>query len=320
MNNILFITSNRLGDAVLSTGLIRHMVSTYPDAKITIACGPLPASIFAGVPNLQDLILIRKRSMNRHWIDLWKTVGLRRWDMVVDLRDSAVSRLLIAGKRYIYSRGIDKQKHKVEQCADVMKLSDVPAPHLWFTPEQQAFADAIVPDNKTVLAVGPTANWIGKTWPVERFEAVVKALTAKGGALEGAHVAVFAAPGEEVIAHELLRTVPKTRAIDMIAKASPGEAAAVLSRCDFYIGNDSGLMHCAAAAGVPTLGVFGPSYPHLYRPWGAHADYIATPETFDELTDFDGYDPKTLTHSLMDSLKTDDVLKKAEAMITRSTC
>jgi ADP-heptose:LPS heptosyltransferase len=35
-----------------------------------------------------------------------------------------------------------------------------------------------------------------------------------------------------------------------------------------FIGNDSGLMHIAAAAGAPTLGFFGPSDERVYGPWG----------------------------------------------------
>ncbi len=38
--NILFITSTRIGDAVLSTGILDHLVGQIPDARITVACGP----------------------------------------------------------------------------------------------------------------------------------------------------------------------------------------------------------------------------------------------------------------------------------------
>ena len=68
-------------------------------------------------------------------------------------------------------------------------------------------------------------------------------------------------------------------------------------------------MHCAAAVGVPTVGVFGPSYPHIYSPWGAHTAYARTPESFDELIDFEGYDPKTLDRTLMTSLDTTTVIE-----------
>src|SRR5690606_1328345 len=149
---------------------------------------------------------------------------------------------------------------------------------LWFTPEQAERARQFIPEGDLVLAIGPTANWRAKTWPAENFIELVNNLTAPGGLMPGARVAVFAATGQEEDARKVLDSVPEARRIDVIARADPGTAAAALARCDFYIGNDSGLMHCAAAAGVPTVGLFGPSWPHLYRPWGAHTAYVSTPQ------------------------------------------
>ncbi len=302
---ILFITATRIGDAVLSTGLLDHLLRTWPDAKVTVACGPLAVTLFEGFPNVETIIPMKKEKHNGHWLKLWKQVAGTRWDMVVDLRNSAVSRLIWARKRYIAGGRIDKDRHKVEQAADTMRLNIVPAPRLYFTDEQLAFARALIPHRKNslVLGVAPSANWIGKTWPAENFIQVINWITSDEGLMPGARVAVFAAPGEEVQAGKVLNAVPEDKRIDAIAKGTPGEAAAAISLCDFFIGNDSGLMHAAAAANVVTLGLFGPSYPHLYAPWGDHAAYVQTPQTFDELTDFDGYSAKTLDQSLMTDLK-----------------
>lgn len=290
---ILFITSNRLGDAVLSTGLLDHILRTCPGAEVTIACGTLPQTIFEGYPALAEIIAFKKEKYNRHWLKLWARVAGRRWDMVIDLRNSAVSRLIPARRRFIYGARIDASAHKVVQAAQVMRLDSAPAPALWFTAEQKARAARLIPDGGPVLGVGPTANWAGKTWPAERFIDLVKILTGPEGILPGARVAVFAAPGEEAQAQKIFESIPPERRLDVIAKADPGTAAAALARCALYVGNDSGLMHSAAAAGVPTVGLFGPSWPHLYGPWGPHTMYVRTPEDFDQLTAFAGYDPKT---------------------------
>lgn len=307
---ILFITATRIGDAVLSTGLLDYMAHEWPDARVTVACGPLPAGIFEGFPNVERIIAVKKKPRHGHWIDLWKDVVGTNWDMVVDLRNSAVSRLVCAKKRYIFGRRIDKGAHKVEQAAAVMGLDHAPAPRLYFTQAQNAFADALMGDHTggMILGVGPSANWIGKTWPAQNFIEVINYLTGKDGPLEGARVAVFAAPGEEGQARPVLDAVSADRRIDGIARGTPAEVGAALARCDFYLGNDSGLLHMAAAAGVPCLGLYGPSWPHLYAPWGDHTGYVCTPQTFDELIDFDGYDPKTLTRTLMGGLSIDTVI------------
>jgi len=306
--NILFITSNRLGDAVLSTGLLDHILRGERDANVTIVCGPIPAPLFEGLPCQKTIIPMIKKKYNRHWIDLWTKAVAVKWDMVVDMRDSAVSRLVYARKRHIHTRYIDRSLHKVEQCAAVMGLDFVPDPRLWPSLTQRRHAEALVPDGGPVLAVGPTANWIGKIWPAENFIEVINHITGPAGILPGARVAVFAAPGEEEGARTVLASVPAARQIDVIAKTDAGTAAAALGRCALYIGNDSGLMHCAAAAGIPTVGLFGPSYPELYAPWGENTVYITTPETYEELINFEGYDPKTLDRSLMTSLSSENVV------------
>lgn len=311
--NILFITSTRLGDAILSTGLLQHLFETQPEAKVVVACGPLPQSIFEGFPNVVRIIPMKKEKNHGHWVKLVKETYGIKWDQIIDLRNSAVSRLLRGKQKFIFGGYIDKTAHKVEQNAAVMKLATPPAPTLHFTATQEAFADALMPRDKTIIGVGPSANWIGKTWPANRFIEVIQWLIGEDGPFSGASVAVYAAPGEEDQAKPVLDSVPKMQQIDGIAKGSPGEVAAALSRCQFYIGNDSGLMHAAAAARVPTVGLFGPSYPHLYRPWGKHCIYAQTPETFDELIDFEGYNPKTLDRTLMNSLKTElaiDIINK----------
>jgi ADP-heptose:LPS heptosyltransferase len=305
---VLFITSTRLGDAILSTGLLDHLLQEYPQAKVTVACGPLPKTIFEGFPNVERIIPLKKEKRHGHWVKLWKAVITTKWDMVVDLRDSAVSRLIFAKKRFIFGKHVDQTKHKVEQAAETMRLANVPAPKLYYKDEQEEFASNLIAEGNPVIAVGPSANWIGKTWPANNFIEVIEWMTSASGPFPKARVAVFAAPGEESQAQPVLDSIPKARQIDGIAKGNPGEVACALSKCNFYIGNDSGLMHAAAAAGVPTVGVFGPSYPHLYAPYGDHATYARTPETFDQLIDFEGYSPKTLDRSLMTSLKPQDII------------
>lgn len=307
---VLFITSTRLGDAILSTGLLNHLLSEYPEAEVTVACGPLPVSVFEGFPNVTEILAMKKEKRHGHWIKLWKKVIGTKWDMVVDLRDSAVSRIIRANKRYIFSKHIDKTKHKCQQAAQVMGLDHIPAPILYFTDAQNKFADNLISSGTPVIGVGPSANWIGKTWPADRFMEVIHRLTAENGILPKANVAVFAAPGEEEPAQKVLNSVlPAERQINGIAKGTPGEVAAAIARCDLFIGNDSGLMHAAAAANIPTIGLFGPSYPHLYAPWGKHTAYARTAEDFDQLIDYEGYSSGTLTESLMKSLSTDDVMQ-----------
>ncbi len=287
------------------------MHEEHPEAVFTICCGPLAASLFEGFPALNKIIPIKKQKYNKHWFDLWRQVVGTRFDIVVDLRNSAVSRLVGAKKRYIYGNHIDKTCHKVAQNSDVLDLTYPPDPYLWFTDKQMKEARGFIPKGSLVLGVGPTANWVAKTWPADRFMKIIDWMTGENGLMPEARVAVFSAPGEEYAARRVLSSIPKERQINIIAKTDPGTAAACLSLCNFYIGNDSGLMHCASATGVPTLGLFGPSYPHIYGPWGMHSAYARTPETFDQLIGFEGYNPKTVG-CLMEGLTVENVIAEIQ--------
>jgi len=76
-------------------------------------------------------------------------------------------------------------------------------------------------------------------------------------------------PAERALADPLLALLPG--AIDLCGQLSLPEAAACLTRARLFVGNDSGLMHLAAAAGVPTVGIFGPTDPAVYAPIGPYA-------------------------------------------------
>lgn len=316
MTRVLFITSNRLGDAVLSTGLLHHVIKQHPKCCVTVACGKLPESLFRGFDNVSEIIPLIKGSYSRHWIDLWKKVVFTRWDIVIDLRDSAVSRLVLARKRHIWKKH-GEHLHKVEQNAAVLGvLEKPPAPHLDFEKQVLDKARALIPAGDPILGIGPTANWIGKSWPAERFSQVIDALTAPkedGGILPNAKVAVFAAPGEEKDAYTVLNSVTEDRRIDLIAKTNPAEAAACIQRCDLYIGNDSGLMHCGVAVNTPTIGLFGPSRTENYRPWGNGGHYVRTPESYEELLSLEGFDFHTKTQCYMKNLKAQTVIEHARA-------
>ena len=79
--------------------------------------------------------------------------------------------------------------------------------------------------------------------------------------------------------------------LDLVGRIDPLEAAACLARCRLFVGNDSGLMHVAAAVGTPTVGLFGPSPVDHYRPWGRWTAVARTPETPDQLMADPAFEP-----------------------------
>jgi heptosyltransferase-3 len=300
---ILFVTATRIGDAVLSTGLLSHLVERHPTARFTIAAGPDAAPLFDAVPGLERIVIVKKQTLARHWLALFRRVALKRWDIVVDLRGSALAYLLSARQRRVIGKG-DPAEHRVRQLARLFDLDPAPAPRLWTSAEHERRAVELVPPGPPVLAIGPAANWRGKQWRAERFAALAQRLMARSGPFRDGRVAVLAAAHERGQAAPVLAALPAERCLDLVGRTDLLTAAAALRRCALFIGNDTGIMHIAAAMGTPTLGLFGPSLPEHYAPWGTRTAVVRTAESYAEIVGRPDYDHRT-TDTQMDSLSVD---------------
>src|SRR5437868_15184504 len=192
---ILFVTATRIGDAVLSTGLLSHLIARFPGARLTIAAGPAAAPLFAAVPGLERLITVHKRRWAAHWPALYARTAGHRWHIVVDLRGSALAWLLWARGRFVIGKG-DPAEHWVRQLGRLLGLDPPPSPVVWTAPAHDRAAEALVPPGSPVLAIGPAANWRGKEWRAERFAALAQRLTAPDAPFAAARVAVLAAAHE----------------------------------------------------------------------------------------------------------------------------
>ncbi len=270
---ILFISSTRIGDAVLSTGLLDHLMRAHPEARFTIVCGRVAEGVFRRMPRLERLIAVEKRRYSLHWLDIWGKLATTRWDLVVDLRASAIAWLLWTRERRVIQGG-RRPSHRLTHLAALLGIEPPPLPVIWTAPEDNARATALLPEGRPWLVLGPTANWHRKVWPAERFAELALRLTAPDGTLPGAGIAILGGPGdqERSMATPVLTALPQ--ALDLVGKLDLPEVAAVLARAAMFIGNDSGLMHLAAAAGAPTLGLFGPTPSDEYGPAGPKASAV----------------------------------------------
>ena len=320
---ILFITATRIGDAVLTSGLIKFLADQIPNARFTIVSGPLAAPLFAHVPGLDRVIVMEKGKGKGHWFKLWNQVRHKKWGLVVDLRGSGTALFLRREKRAIWKKQIGGEPlHKVIDAARVLKLEgDPPSPHLYITPEVQALADQLLAPRQgepsgPILAVGPASNWVGKIWPIERFAQTSQQLLGPGGPLEGGRLLILGGPGDGRMVEELRMASARGRYVDLTGKVDLLTAYAALKRADLFIGNDSGLMHIAAAAGIPTIGLFGPSDERRYGPWGDLTKAVRGPRSLDQFLQVDPDLSQAIRH--MSDLPVATVVKAAKALLAEA--
>lgn len=272
----LFITNTRIGDAILTTGLLDALHAEDPEARWTVVAGPVAAPLFAETPYVERVIPLRKRRLSTHWAMLWGRLVTRSWDTVVDLRGSAISRLLPARRRFIRRSIRADHRHKVVQAAAVIGRQDAaPAPRIHVSEATRQAVRSRLPA-PPILALSPSANRVGKTWPLERYIELVDRLTGPGGGLTGWSVAILGGPEDVGTAAKLAAALPDRQILDFCGEPLL-PTAAVLEQAALFVGNDSGLMHMAAAAGCPVAALFGPTDERLYGPWTPSRRIIRAP-------------------------------------------
>jgi ADP-heptose:LPS heptosyltransferase len=253
------------------------------------------------VPGLERLIEMPKRKSGLHWLSLWNKVRGRRWGLVLDMRGSGLSRALSARRRAVRRSppAALGPVHKVVEAARVLKIEDDPAAPFFYTgAETEARAEALTAGGGPILALAPAANWVGKTWPAERFAVLAAELLGPRGPLSGGRLMILGGPDDRWTCEVVRRSIPRERMIDLVGQVDLLTAYACLKRARLFVGNDSGLMHLAAAAGAPTLGLFGPSDDRLYAPFGPLARALRGPRDFETFLKIDPTLSNAVCHML----------------------
>ncbi len=144
--------------------------------------------------------------------------------------------------------------------AAVAQDAEAPFPDLRVPGELRARArellDGAVGGGVRPVAVHPGSGGRRKCWPPEDFSRLLQAL--------GRPAVILRGPADDA-ACDALRTLSP---VPQLTGLEVAEAGAVLAECALYVGNDSGPTHLAAGLGVPTVAVFGPTEPALWRPLG----------------------------------------------------
>jgi lipopolysaccharide heptosyltransferase II len=145
-------------------------------------------------------------------------------------------------------------------------------PKLYLSSEEEASAERLLkgvnlgPGGRPLVMLHPGARYWFKTWPPERFAALVDRLT------DTLRCVVFIGGGaQEQPIGKAIEQISHGSTINLVGKIGLREYAALVKRCALFIGNDNGAMHIAAAVGTPVVGLFGPSDPVEWAPQGTQA-------------------------------------------------
>ncbi|HEX9022539.1 MAG TPA: lipopolysaccharide heptosyltransferase II [Geobacteraceae bacterium] len=299
---ILVLRYRFIGDTILTVPFLRNLRRAEPFAHIAWVVAPGSAEVVAGIPYVNELIHwdpvtihADSRGTHRTWQDKWRFVReLRagRFDKVYVLKRSLSSAIMAVlsgarerigfateGRGILLSKRVPYRhdRHEVENFLAVLRSDGIEVAddylEFWSTPgEKQAaleiLAGAGVTGGKKMVALHPFAANPLRGWPLDDF-----ALLAGRLREAGLTTLVLGAPGDrESFAAQ--RHLFGDQTIDLVGRCSLRVTMALLKRCSLFIGNDSGLMHLAAAAGIPLVALFGPQSPVKFGPWSQRATVI----------------------------------------------
>lgn len=279
---LLIRATNWVGDAIMALPALRAVRSRFRDGEITILARPYVAEIYKGQGVADDLITVEPKK------NIVSELRARKFDAALLLQNAFEAAWVAwrAGipERIGYAR--DGRGMLLTKPVRVPKLGEIP-PHEQFyylelvrraglldalpqeifiklnvAEENQRRAEETLQEAGALggqprIAIGAGASYgSAKCWPPDRFAELANRLQEQ----TGASIVLFGTASEMAVSSAIasgLRRAP----IDLTGKTSIAELPALLSRCQLFIGNDSGAMHVAAAVGLPIVAVFGPTDP-----------------------------------------------------------
>ena len=280
---ILIVRTDRIGDVLLSTPVIKALRDEYPNAYIAMLVSPYARDIVEGNPYLDEVLIYDKDGKHKSWVgSMLFALALRkrRFDLALILHPINRVHVLTFGagipRRVGYNKKFGflltdrikhtkhlEKKHETEYSLDVLRFLGIePKDKSLFMPikeESEQWAEnlfgelGIGPSDK-LLAVHPGASCPSKIWPQERFAQIADRMIEQ----YGFKVLVVSGPKDLRLARDMLSRMQHS-AIDLAGKTSVSQLASVLKRCQLFISNDSGPVHIASAVSTPVISIFGRS-------------------------------------------------------------
>ena len=289
---ILIIKPSSLGDVIHALPFLQAVKNTWPDSEVDWVISKNLKDILEGNTLITELILIDKdawKSIKNIYSTLWdisilkKRLRSKHYDVVVDLQGLLRSGLITfyakatkkvgfadarEGSRLFYDKKVvvEDSIHAVDKCLEaanaigaIVKKAKFP-----LQPDKKARdrIKKLLGNIDEYIVITPSARWLSKRWPAEKFAALIKNIS----------IPCIIAGGKDdrKLAYNIIEKIKKPEGpiINFCGKTDLKELTALIAGAKALITNDSGPMHIAAALNRPVVAIFGPTDPVKTGPYG----------------------------------------------------
>jgi predicted lipopolysaccharide heptosyltransferase III len=302
---ILLIQLGDIGDVILTLPAIRALRENFPESRLVVCVREKAREIIEDCPWASEVMTVRKELTplksailaQAHWM---RELRAHRFDLAIDLRTGTrgaiiagfsgagtrIGRFATDGRLWrnrVFTHLVTPPDEACQYAAEHnlnilfplhLKIRDsalqITVPSHRKQAATRLLSSEKVPKNRPLLAFHPFSLWKYKEWQVNSCAELIDDVQIRYDV-----TVVITGASEERGRADHVVTRCRTKPFNLAGKTSIGELAAVLSACRGFIGVDTAALHLAAAVGIPTLGIFGPSPAVCWAPRGSRHTVVS---------------------------------------------
>lgn len=290
IDRVLVTRLRWLGDVVMSTPMLETLRGALPDARIEYLTYTSFAPALLHHPAVDRVHTVSPKPGPRETLAAIQKLRRARYDWCFDTLGNPRSTILVAlsgarntvaPDRGLRSRLFDHRvRHAPTELSAVRHQLNTLEPLLGRVEERQpslhletgeieaAYRQQDLDPAEPLALVHPGATRPDRAWPVEGWPGVIAGITRRQGA---GRVRVVSQPGWETTARKIAAGAGE--GVEALPTLDLRTLLALLARADLYVGNDGGILHCAVALRVRTVGIFGPTDAATWFPYARWGPY-----------------------------------------------
>ncbi|GAB0120171.1 glycosyltransferase family 9 protein [Acidisoma sp. 7E03] len=311
MDRILLIKADAIGDFVLSLDAMLELRQAFPEAHLTLACGPWNVPMAKALDLFNEIHVVNffapRADIPRptFTVDLLNGLEERRFDLAIDVRIDADTREIMPHIQATYKCGfesnpvVDSQMtfwlpHGMPPGTDanlgmhqtllMRRLIHTVIGVFRTTPDVPrllrervvvpADFDLSFTEGRILIACSTSSGRIAKNWPLRRYCSIISWLCNKMGAA----VLLLGGGDQRAEAEYLIGECRSPYLSSAAGQTSLPQSLDLISRADIYLGNDTGLTHLAARLGTPTVCIYSGIDPTaMWAPIGPDVTLLKAP-------------------------------------------